>query len=161
MLDQRNHQDTFAEQYVRALAAAAGVRVYEDDDGLLGFRYPEKSGYLASPAIDVRVMSCATPSYEGPDLLFSGLDEVAYNELVEGPFLVPRHLFVVVVPQESDRYAQVRTEGLTLGRLCYHRGFEDEQPIASPSATRPTTVRVPLGNVLTARSLRELAGRSA
>ncbi|MGP3934700.1 DUF4365 domain-containing protein [Nonomuraea sp. KM88] len=165
MLDQRNHQGKFAEDYVRALASAAGLLVYKDDldhDGIdLGFRYPGRAGHIASPAIEVQVKSWSAPAHKGPDLYFHGLNEVQYNKFVAGPFLVPRYLFVVVVPRESDRYARVETEGLTLSRLCYYRGFEGEQAIESPSAQRHAPVRVPLGNVLTVRALRDLVGAPA
>lgn len=162
MLDPRNHQGKFAEDYVRALASAAGLLVYKDDldhDGIdFGFRYPGRTGYIASPAIEVQVKSLSTPVPVGPDLNFRGLDEVQYNKLVAGPFLVPRYLFVVVVPSDRVRYARVETDGLTLSWLCYYRGFEGEQPIAAPDRKRHPSVRVPLGNVLTVRALRELVG---
>jgi hypothetical protein len=165
VLDQRNHQGKFAEDYVRALASAAGLLVYRDDldhDGIdLGFRYPGRAGHVSSPAIEVQVKSWSSPAYEGSDLLFRGLNEVQYNKLAAGPFLVPRYLFLVVVPGDRDRYARVETEGLLLSRLCYYRGFEGEPPIPSPSAERYPTIRVPLGNVLTVRALRELVGAPA
>ena len=147
---------------MRVLASAAGLLIYQDDldyDGIdLGFRYPGRAGYIASPAIEVQIKSWSAPRTKGPDLQFRGLNEVQYNKLVAGPFLVPRYLFLVVVPQESDRYARVETDGLTLSRLCYYRGFEGEQPIASPSTKRHPAIRVPLGNVLTVRALNELVG---
>ncbi|PZG05288.1 DUF4365 domain-containing protein [Nonomuraea aridisoli] len=162
MLDQRNHQGKFAEDYVRALASAAGLLVYKDDldhDGIdLGFRHPGRSGYIASPAIEAQIKSWSAPAVQGPDLIFRGLNEVQYNKLAAGPFLVPRYLFLVVVPAESEHYARVETDGLTLSRLCYYRGFEDDEPIPDPSPKRYATVRVPLGHVLTVRALRELVG---
>lgn len=162
MLDQRNHQGTFAEDYVRALASAAGLLIYKDDldhDGIdLGFRYPGRAGHVSSPAIEVQVKSWSAPACDGPDLRFRGLSEVQYNKLVAGPFLVPRYLFLVVVPADRDGYARVETEGLRLSRLCYYRGFEGAPAIPSPSAERAAPVRVPLGNVLTVRALRELVG---
>ncbi|MFD9947546.1 DUF4365 domain-containing protein [Nonomuraea sp. NPDC059023] len=165
MLERRNHQGKFAEDYVRALASAAGLLVYKDDldhDGIdLGFRYPGRTGYIASPAIEVQVKSWSAPVCKGPDLHFRGLNEVQYNKLVAGPFLVPRYLFIVVVPPDIDRYARVETEGLTLSRLCYYRGFEGDEPIASASTKRYPAVGVPLGNVLTVRALRELVGAPA
>ncbi|MDX6741153.1 DUF4365 domain-containing protein [Actinocorallia sp. A-T 12471] len=162
MLDQRNYQGKFAEDYVRAMASAAGLLVYKDDldyDGVdLGFRFPGKGGRYASPAIEVQVKSWSRPVERGPDLEFRGLSEVQYNRLVAGPFLVPRFLFVVVVPQDSEHYARVDTDGLTLSWLCYYRGFEGDEPIGEPDRNRHVTVRVPLGNVLTVRALRELVG---
>jgi hypothetical protein len=162
VLDQRNHQGKFAEDYVRAMGSAAGLLVYKDDldhDGIdLGFRFPGKGERVSSPAIEVQVKSWSVPVERGPDLVYRGLDEIQYNKLVEGPFLVPRYLFVVMVPQDTERYARVETDGLTLSRLCYYRGFEDEAPIAEPEKKRKTKVLVPLGNVLTVRALRELVG---
>ncbi|GAA1717716.1 DUF4365 domain-containing protein [Nonomuraea bangladeshensis] len=162
MLDQRNHQGKFAEDYVRVLASAAGLLVYQDDldhDGIdLGFRYPGRTGHISSPAIEVQIKSWSDPRSKGAVLHYGGLNEVQYNKLVDGPFLVPRYLFLVVVPQESDRYARVETDGLTLSRLCYYRGFEDDRPVPDPSAARKVPLQVPLGNVLTVRALRELVG---
>ena len=165
MLDQRNHQGKFAEDYVRVMASAAGLLVYQHDldyDGIdLGFRFPGRGGRVASPAIEVQVKSWSVPVEKGPDLEFRGLNEFQYNKLVAGPFLVPRFLFVVVVPQDADRYARAETDGLTLSRLCYYRGFDGEEPIAEPDRKRHPMVRVPLGNVLTVRALRELVGAPA
>jgi hypothetical protein len=165
LLERWNHQGKFAEDYVRALASAAGLLVYKDDvdhDGVdLGFRYPGKAAHVSSPAIEVQVKSWSSPVYDGSDLCFRGLNEVQYNKLVDGPFLVPRYLFVVVVPPESERYARVETEGTTLSRLCYFRGFEGEQAIDPPSVKRRPAVRVPLGNILTVRSLLDLVGAPA
>ncbi|NRQ39421.1 DUF4365 domain-containing protein [Nonomuraea sp. NN258] len=165
MLGRRNHQGKFAEDYVRVLASAAGLLVYQDDldhDGVdLGFRHPGRAGYISSPAIEVQIQSWSAPLCKGPDLHFRGLNEVQYNKLVDGPFLVPRYLFLVVVSPEIGRYARVDTEGLTLSRLCYYRGFEGEPPIASPSTQRHPAIQVPLGNVLTVRALRELVGAPA
>ncbi|MEV4889667.1 hypothetical protein AB0K48_09795 [Nonomuraea sp. NPDC055795] len=88
MLERRNHQGKFAEDYVRALASAAGLLVYKDDldhDGIdLGFRYPGRTGYIASPAIEVQVKSWSASVCKGPDLHFRGLNEVQYNKLAAG-----------------------------------------------------------------------------
>lgn len=165
MLERWNHQGKFAEDYVRALASAAGLLVYKDDvdhDGVdLGFRYPGKTVYVSSPAIEVQVKSWSAPRYDGGDLCYRGLNEVQYNKLVDGPFLVPRYLFLVVVPLKSDEYAQVATDGTMLGRLCYFRGFDGEAAIDRPSVTRHPVVRVSLGNVLTVQSLLDLVGTPA
>lgn len=165
MLDSRNHQGKFAEDYVRALASAAGLIVYKDDldyDGIdFGFRFPGRSGHVASPAIEVQVKSWSKPVYVGPDLKYRGLNEIQYNRLVAGPFQVPRFLFLVVVPPVTDQYAKVETEGLTLSRLCYFRGFEGERPFNPPNRDRKATVSVSLGNVLTVRTLLDLVGAPA
>ncbi|MQY03700.1 DUF4365 domain-containing protein [Actinomadura macrotermitis] len=165
MLERRNHQGKFAEDYVRALASAAGLLIFKDDldhDGVdLGFKYPGRGGLVASPAIEVQVKSWSRPVVRGSELVFRGLSETQYNKLVDGPFLVPRYLFVVVVPADRERYVRVDTEGLLLSKLCYYRGFDGDEPIAEPDAKRHPELRMPLGNVLTVRALRELVGAPA
>lgn len=162
MLDRNNHQGKFAEDYVRALASAAGLLVFKDDadhDGVdLGFKYPGRTGLIASPAIEVQVKSWSRPRVSGTDYVYPELNEVQYNKLVHGPFLVPRYLFLVIVPPDQDRYVRVETDGLMLSRLCFYRGFEGADHVAEPSTKRRTSVRVPMGNVLTVRALRELVG---
>ncbi|MFC0042711.1 DUF4365 domain-containing protein [Actinomadura rayongensis] len=160
MLDPWNHQGKFAEDYVRALASAAGLLVYKDDldyDGIdLGFRYPGRAGHMSSPSVEVQIKSCSNPRFSGGELLYDGLTEVQYNKLVDGPFTVPRYLFVVVVPQDRDSFATVETRGTLLSQLAYFHGFEGEAAIPEPKARSRHRVRVPLANVLTARTLLDL-----
>ncbi len=157
MLEARNRQGKFAEDYVRVLASAAGLLVYKDDldhDGIdLGLRFPGRLGAVSSPAIEVQVKSCTDPGHSGGALTFRGLNEVQYNKLVDGPFTVPRYLFVVVVPADPRAYVRFETRGMVLGQLAYFTGFEGEKPFPKPDAGRRCQVRVPLGNVLTAETL--------
>ncbi|MEO5875995.1 MAG: DUF4365 domain-containing protein [Streptosporangiaceae bacterium] len=157
MLDRWNHQGKFAEDYVRVLASAAGLLVYKDDldyDGIdLGFRYPGRSGLMSSPAIEVQIKSWSSPRFGAGELLYDGLSEQQYNKLVDGPFTVPRYLFIIVVPKDSDSYAGFETEGMVLRQLGYFHGFEGEKAISQPDKRRRRRVRVPSGNVLTMRSL--------
>ncbi len=157
MLDPWNHQGKFAEDYVRALASAAGLLIYKDDldyDGIdLGFRYPGRAGLVSSPAIEVQIKSWSNPRISGGELLYDGLNEVQYNKLVDGPFTVPRYLIIVVVPTDRDSYARFETDGMVLRQLGYFRAFDGEQAISRPDRGRHRRVRVPLGNVLTVRTL--------
>ncbi|WP_018658286.1 DUF4365 domain-containing protein [Actinomadura flavalba] len=159
MLDSRNHQGKFAEDYVRVLASAAGLLVYRDDldhDGIdLGFRYPGRAGRVSSPALEAQVKSCSAPRVAAGELLFDGLTEVQFNKLADGPFTVPRYLFVVIVPSDPHDYTRFETDGMLLRQLAYFLPFEDERPVAAPGRAR-RRVRVPLGNVLTARTLARL-----
>ncbi|MBW8484056.1 DUF4365 domain-containing protein [Actinomadura parmotrematis] len=160
MLEHRNHQGKFAEDYVRVLASAAGLVVQKEDidvDGIdLGLRYPGRVGGLSFPAIEVQVKSWSAPRVVDGELRYGGLNEVQYNHLAAGPFTVPRFLFLVLVPRERDAYARFETDGMMLRQLGYYRGFEGEQGIGDPSNRRRRAVRVPLGNVLTARTLLSL-----
>ncbi|WP_261562421.1 DUF4365 domain-containing protein [Frankia tisae] len=160
MLDRWNHQGTFAENYVRALAAAAGLLIYRpepDLDGVdLGFRYPGRSGLVSSPTVEVQVKSWSKPQVSGGEFLYDGLDGVQYNKLVDGPFVVPRFLVIVIVPPDSDSYTRIDTDGLLLRRLAYFHGFDGATPLREPARRRGPRIRVPVGNVLTVSSLRRL-----
>jgi hypothetical protein len=160
VLDARNHQGKFAEDYVRALASAAGLLIYQDDldyDGIdLGFRFPGKVGRVSSPAIEVQVKSISTSRYVNGALNFSGLNEVQFNRLAGPGFFVPRYLFLVVVPSDPDSYVRMETDGMLLRQLGFFCSLRREPPVVAPEQKRRRAVRVPLGNVLTVRSLLEL-----
>jgi Domain of unknown function (DUF4365) len=160
MLDPHNHQGKFAEDYVRVLASAAGLVVHQEDldqDGIdLGFRLPGKPRNVSSPMIEVQIKSVSNPRCSGGDLLYDGLDQVQYNQLADGPFMVPRYLVVVVVPPVAEQYARFETDGVLLRQLGFFRGFDGEPAIAAPDRRRHHRVRVPLANVLTVRALKDL-----
>nr|WP_281280972.1 DUF4365 domain-containing protein [Actinocorallia herbida] len=157
-----NRQGKFAEDYVRVLASAAGLLVYTYDldlDGIdLGLRYPGRAGRVASPAIEVQVKSWSRPRVGEGRLVYDGLDEVQFNKLVDGPFSVPRFLFLVVMPRADGAYTRVETDGLMLRQLAYFHDLSGERAVARPDKGKQRRVRVPLGNVLTERSLRALVG---
>ena len=142
------------------LASAAGLVVQKDDldvDGIdLGLKLPGRRGPVASPAIDVQVKSWSAPAAVGGAWSYRGLTEVQFNKLAGDDYLVPRFLFVVMVPHEPARYAEFWTEGLLLRQLCYYRSLSDEPLIAQPRRDRQRLVRIPMTNVLTVHTLRLL-----
>ncbi|WP_308104649.1 DUF4365 domain-containing protein [Actinocorallia sp. API 0066] len=155
-------QGKFAEDYVRVVASAAGLLVYKYDldvDGIdLGFRYSGRVGMVASPAIEVQVKSWSRPRVEGGAFVYDGLDEVQYNKLVDGPFSVPRYLFLVVVPSEREEYTRFETDGMKLRQLAYFTDLRGERAVARPDRRRQRRVRIPVGNLLTPRTLLGLVG---
>jgi hypothetical protein len=160
VLDARNHQGKFGEDYIRVLASAAGLLVYTPDldyDGIdLGIRWPGRVGSAASPAIDVQVKSWSTPHKSGGAWRFDGLNEMQFNKLAGQAYTVPRYLFLVVVPQSADTYAEIFTEGMLLRYQGFYVSFRDEPVIEAPSRERRRVVQVPIGNVLTSGTLRTL-----
>jgi hypothetical protein len=107
MLDARNHQGKFGQDYIRVLASAAGLLVCTPDldyDGVdLLIRWPGKSGAAAAtPAIDVQLKSWS-----------NGLNEKQFNKLAGTRFTVPRYLFLVAAPKSAAAYS----EALTMGTL--------------------------------------------
>lgn len=160
VLDANNHQGKFGQDYIRVLASAAGLLVYTPDldyDGIdLGIRWPGRTGTAASPAIDAQVKSWSSPRKSGGTWRFDGLNETQFNKLAGHDYTVPRYLFLVVVPQDAGAYSEVLTDGMLLRHQGYFLSLRKEALIATPSTKRHRTVHVPIGNILTVRSLRTL-----
>src|ERR1035437_998825 len=161
MLDARNHQGKFGEDYIRVLASAAGLLVYTPDldyDGIdLGLRWPGRVGPAASPAIDVQVKSWSTPHKSSGAWRFDGLNESQVSTLAGQPYTDPRCLFLVIVPESADAYAEILTDGMLLRYQGFYVSLRDEPVIRAPSRERRRVVHVPIGNVLTSGTRR--AGR--
>jgi hypothetical protein len=109
-----------------------------------------------SPTIEAQVKTWSTPSGSAGFLTYRGLDEWQFNRLAGQDFAIRRYLFVVCVPAESHLYASSLTDGVILRHLGYYLSLETEQPIAEPDRSRKRPVRVPIANVLTAATLRQL-----
>jgi hypothetical protein len=160
MLDARQHQGKFGEDYVRVLASAAGLLVLKDDldvDGIdLGFRATGRYGRVYSPTIEAQIKTWSKPSRSFGHLDYRGLDEWQFNKLAGPDFTVPRFLFVICVPMDNQAYAASMTDGVLLRHLGYFVSLSSETPIPKPDRNRKRLVRVPTANVLTATALRRL-----
>jgi Domain of unknown function (DUF4365) len=160
VLDANNHQGKFGQDYIRVLASAAGLLVFTPDldhDGVdFLIRWPGRTGAAASPAIDVQVKSWSRPENKEGHLHFSGLNEVQFNKLAGPEYLVPRYLFLVTVPPDREIYSEILTDGMLLRYQGYFLSLRDETPTENPRTDKRRRVRVPLGNVLTVRTLRGL-----
>ena len=157
MLDALNHQGKFGQDYVRVLASAAGLLVYTPDldyDGVdFLIRLPGRVGAAASPAIDVQVKSWSNQRKSGGAWRFDGLTEVQFNKLAGEDFTVPRYLFLVIVPKNTRTYSEILTDGMLLRDKVFYVSLREEALIQEPSKERRRVVHVPLGNVLTVRTL--------
>ncbi len=153
MLDANNHQGKFGEDYVRVLASAAGLIVSKADldvDGVdLLLRLPDHP----FPAIDVQVKSWARPRKSGGTWRFDGLNEVQFNKLAGRDYLIPRYLFLVVVPADPVRYSEISAEGMLLRYQGFYLSMREETQVGQPNPARRHAVHVPIGNILSARSL--------
>ena len=160
MLDTKNHQGKFGEDYIRVLASATGLLVYTPDKDFDGIdfliRRPARNGAAASPGIDVQVKSWSRPQRSGGTFRFNGLDEMQFNKLAGQDYVVPRYLFLVVVPDHPSKYSELRTDGMLLRHQGYYLSLRDKALISDPSSGRHPTVYVPVGNVLTVGTLTTL-----
>ncbi|GLY19898.1 hypothetical protein Kisp01_69120 [Kineosporia sp. NBRC 101677] len=162
MLDAKQHQGKFGEDYVRVLASAAGLLVFEDDldvDGVdLGFRATGMYGRTFSPMIEAQIKTWSTsvPANSAGHLTYRGLNEWQFNRLAGNDFTVPRFLFLICVPADHQRYTSIGTDGVMLRHLGYFVSLQAEPRIVDPDKKRKRTVKVPIANVLTVSALRRL-----
>jgi hypothetical protein len=160
VLDAKQHQGKFGEDYVRVLASAAGLVVLtqdNDSDGVdLGFRATGTYGHVRSPMIEAQVKTWSRPTESSGRLHFRGLNEWQFNKLAGSNFSVPRYLFLICVPSDPLEYATFRSEGVLLRHLGYYVSLRCEAQIAEPDRQRSRPVMVPISNVLTAHELRRL-----
>ncbi len=162
MLDAKNHQGKFGEDYVRVLASAAGLLVLDQDldvDGIdLSLRLPGRFRYVSSPLIEVQVKTWSTPrrTASGEHWQYDRLNEVQFGKLAGDNFAVPRYLFLIIVPKNARQYVQFTPEDMRLHHLGYFLSLRNESPPDRPDSHRRRPVRVPLGNVLTVQSLLHL-----
>jgi hypothetical protein len=160
MIDTGNHQGKFGADYIRLLASAAGLAVWTPDvdlDGIdLGIRWVGRDGHRAAAGIDVQVKSWSNPRKVGGDWHFNNLNESQFNQLAGDDHVVPRYLFLVVVPKSQDLYAEMLTDGMLLRYQSYYVSLRDEPLVEHPSQNRKLIVPVPIGNVLTTKTLRTL-----
>jgi Domain of unknown function (DUF4365) len=147
MLDANQHQGKFGEDYVRVLASAAGLIVFKEDIDVtgvdLGFRAHGEYAKARFPTIEAQVKTCSVPEISSGILVFRGLDQERFNMLAGPGFTVPRFLFVICVPRESQMYAVHSSEGVMLQRLGYFVSLEAEKPIENPDRRRRRTVCLP------------------
>ncbi|MFC8527751.1 DUF4365 domain-containing protein [Nocardia sp. NPDC057227] len=164
-IDQNNQQGKFGADYVRVLASAAGLLWTQDDvdlDGVdLCLKLPGRTPRGFSPRIDVQVKTVRRPLIQNGVLAFDGLSAPQYNRLAGAGSIVPRYLFVVHVPTKTGEYAAVLSAGLLLRNIGYYLPLSDQPPLAACDKRQSIRVRIPLGNVLTAESLRSLVAGSA
>ncbi len=160
MLDARQHQGKFGEDYVRALASAAGLLVYRydlDADGVdLGLREAGRAGRTCSPTVELQVKTTTSRRRSAAGWRFDGLTQHHFNQLAGRDFAVPRFLVLVLVPREPVHYASLGASGLLLGGVAYYISLRDEPRIEPGSRTRRRPVTLPTANVLTVASLRAI-----
>lgn len=160
MLDANQHQGKFGEDYVRVLASAAGLLVYQmdlDTDGIdLGFRVAGHVGRVAYPSIEAQIKTWSDPRDRAGQLNYRGLTERQFNRLAGPDFTIPRFLFVICVPPDPGRYTASSTDGIMLRHLGYFVSLRTDNPVPDPDPNRRRPVLVPTANVLTAVALRRL-----
>jgi hypothetical protein len=153
-----NLQGYFGESFVRVLASAAGLIASREDVDVMGVDFtlglPGGRGTTRFPKIEVQVKSWSRAA-GSEDAWRYPMKVAHYNDLAGDDYCVPRYLFLVVVPEDVDRYTQADAEALRLRHCGYWVSLADRVPIVAQQQ-RTITVRVPKRNVLTVSALRAL-----
>lgn len=158
-MDRNIHQGHFGEHFVAALAAAAGLQVtwqHPDTDGIdLSLGYPGARGTIRSPRIDVQVKSCRSPE-QSAGYWHYRLKNKHYENLAGPGFVLPRFLFLVVVPEQSEGYAHADDQRLELRKAGYWHSFADQPLIPGAQPAGKVLVKVAKKSLLTVESLLDL-----
>jgi hypothetical protein len=155
-LDQNNHQGLYGESFIRALAAAAGLQVWEGKPDCTGVDFEisatrEIDGDF--PAIKVQVKSWSTPVERDGAWRYDRLTQKRFNALAGRNRRFPRFLFLVIVPSDSADYACVEENILRLSHSAYWASLADQERIPGALCRRRVPVTVPKKNRLTVESL--------
>ncbi|MGP3920440.1 DUF4365 domain-containing protein [Nonomuraea sp. 10N515B] len=157
-LDRYNHQGWYGECFIQVLASAAGLQAYKpvpDCTGVdlqIGLPSEIEDDF---PRMEVQVKTWSTPKESGNSWRYGRLDEKRFNLLV-GKRIIPRFLFLVIVPPEGDRYAMADPAALTLSHAAYWVSLAGQPKIPNPSSAKHVQVAVPKSNLLSVDSLVKL-----
>ncbi len=152
------HQGLHGEGFIHALACAGGfttARANLDIDGVdLQIASPGPRGTVRSPKIEVQVKSVSIPLMRDGGFLHR-LSTSHHNHLAGLGFQVPRFLAVVIVPDDTADYAVCTDEHMRLSTAAYWLSLTDQECLpVGEGHPESVTVKVPLRNMLTVRSIR-------
>jgi len=153
-----NQQGYFGESFVRVLVSAAGLIAGQQDVDHTGvdfsIDFPGVRGTARFPKIEAQVKSWSSP--KGNDLHWQySMDVGNYNDLAGEGFVIPRYLFLIIVPSDVHQYAHVDETSMRLSHCGYWASLRD-RPVIDPAAQQKVTVHVPKRNLLTVGGLRML-----
>src|SRR5207249_10535567 len=115
-MTEEQQKEQFSRAYVRAVAAAAAVNVYQpevDDDSVdIGFCTRMVQDRVQRPRLEVQ-LKCTAAADEADDVYRFPLKVKNYNEL-RGDDIVPRVLILVTVPADVAAWLTVTAAQMVL-----------------------------------------------
>ena len=105
------------------------------------------------PSIMVQVKSWSVPIERPGAWRYDRLTQKQFNALAGGNRRFPRYLFVVIVPSDSRRYANVGEDALGLSHAAYWVSLANNEKIQDASSKRRIPITIPRENLLTIESL--------
>lgn len=158
-LDARVHQGYFAEGFVAAIAAAAGLDVaFPRLAHVIDFSVyrPGPNGTSGSRQIDLQVKSWSTGQVSADGYFHYPLEVPAFNHLAGRGHDVRHYLVLCLVPTHANDYADARHGGLQLAKAAYWLSLRDMDPDESLNPNSTKTVLIPRSHLLTSKTIRAL-----
>jgi hypothetical protein len=156
-MTEEQQKEQFSKAYVRAVAAAARINIYEpvvDDDSVdIGFAIRSVIGRPQPPRLEAQLKCTAVADSDGQNFRFE-LKLKNYNDL-RGDHYVPRVLIVVVVPTVSKDWLIQNHESLALRHCGYWLSLRE---FPETTNTAKVTVAIPRSHVFTIEALRSFLG---
>ncbi len=156
-MTEEQQKEQFSKAYVRAVAAAASVNVYEpevDDDSVdIGFAIRSVIGRPQPPRLEAQLKCTAVADSDGQNFRFE-LKLKNYTDL-RGDHYVPRVLIVVVLPAEPKDWLIQNHESLALRHCGYWLSL---RAFPETTNTAKVTVPIPRSQMFTVEALRNLLG---
>lgn len=154
-----NRMEQFSIAYARAVAAAAGFKVYReevDDESVdLSIAQSGGSGTVRSPRCDVQ-MKCTYQDVLRDDGVHFCLELKNYNDLRETDLHVPKILVVLLVPESVPGWLVQTEDALSLHRCAYWRSLRGEPETRNNTAV---TVVIPRDSVFGVNALTGIMSR--
>lgn len=145
-------QGAFGERVIDLLAASAGLVTAAWDIDVRGIDrtigYPGDSTTSRQPHIEVQVKTWSRPHSVGDDWRYAM--KVPHFNDIAGKFNVPRFLFLVMVPDDEQRWCTVGPDSINILHSSYWACFEADEPHTIGVSH---TVSVPKANLLTRQTL--------
>ena len=157
-LDQNNHQGWYGESFIQVLAAAAGLGATKKQPDCTGVDFQICATHLVAddyPQVEVQVKSWSTPKGTDGYWTYRGLTEKRFNAIAGDSWRVPRLLFLVIVPHDTE-YADADERLLRLSHAAYWISLRHASKIPAPSCDRKVQISVPKRNLLTVQALTDL-----
>jgi hypothetical protein len=158
-LNKSSSQGLYGEGFVYALAAAASLTAEKANFDVTGidftFTYPGARGTRRYPAIQAQVKSWSIPAGNARNWRYP--IRVRHFNRLAGEFLLPRYLFLVIVPADAVDYAHADSDRLLLHHACYWASLRPHRLLPQgPGDPQQVTVDVPRDHLLTVDSLLKL-----
>jgi len=129
-----NQKEQFSIAYARAVAAAAGYKIYReevDDESVdIGVARSGGSGTVRSPHCDIQLKCTSQNVLTGTSVQFA-LPLKNYNDLRATDLHVPRILVVLLVPDSVSDWLTQDEQSLCLYRCAYWQTLRGEPPTAN------------------------------